>query len=144
MSFKTIIAQQSEEDVRAFLEANADFIKEDELYTRRLTDEELTQLKDELAEASVKLAILEAKKKDFLEQMKEETNPLQGRNKVIIGSLRTKVEEVEGIVFEFKNLDDGTVEQFDKNGQYLGSRRMRPDEDDGRIAIMRSRTGTNG
>jgi len=146
MSFKSIIENVPPDEVRQFLETNADFVHDDQTYMRALTEDELAEIRRELGENSVKLAMFERQKKDYLEHMREQTKPLQGRNKEIVESLRTRFEEVEGTVYEFKDVESGTIEQFTAEGQFISSRRMRPDENDGSVNILRMgnrRTGTN-
>lgn len=142
MSFKTILSGVSKESIASYLEDNADGIQEGYTYTRRLTEEELQALADEMGENAVKLMILEEKKRDFLDELKLETQPLQGRNKEITMSIRTKTEEVTGTVYEFRDHENGVVETFGADGEFLASRRMRPDEGQGTIYSMRRRSGT--
>ncbi len=145
MSFKSVIENVPPGEVRQFLETNADFVHDDQTYIRALTEDELADIEHELGDNSVKLAMFERQKKDYLERMREQTKPLQDRNKAIVESLRTKFEEVEGTVYEFKDVENGTIEQFTAEGQFIASRRMRPDENDGNVNILRMsrRTGTD-
>ena len=144
MSFKTILSGVPKENIASYLEDNADGIQEEYTYTRRLSEEELQALPDEMGENAVQLMILEERKRDFLEALKLETQPLQGRNKEITMSLRTKTEEVTGTVYEFRDHENGVVEAFGADGEFLASRRMRPNEGQSTIYSMRRRTGTDG
>lgn len=144
MSFKTILSGVPKENIASYLEDNADGIQEGYTYTRRLSEEELQTLADEMGENAVNLMICEEQKREYLESLKLETQPLQRRNKEITMSLRTKTEEVTGTVYEFRDHENGVVETFGADGEFLASRRMRPDEGQSTIYSMRRRTGTDG
>lgn len=145
MSFKSIINGMPKDELRQFLETNADFVFEDQVYVRPLTEHELTELEHELGENSVELEKYARQKKDYMERLAEQTKPLQSRNKAIVESLRTKTEELAGVVYAFKDIENGTIEQYDQDGNFISSRRMRPEENDGAINVLRMsrRTGTN-
>lgn len=125
-----------------FLEDNCDRVLKNYPYIRRLSEDELQNLAVEMGENAVQIEVIEDRKREVMAEFKAEMDPFKDRNKVILKSLRSRVEEERGTVYEFRDFDDGKVYVFNNRGEKIESRRLRPDERQG--SIMRQiREGTN-
>lgn len=144
MSYQTILKQVHPDERRRYLEDNADKVLEDYYYVRRLTEEELEAVAVKLGHAMVEIAKYNQQKADYLARLKEEMAPYNILVKEATEVLRTKTEEVTGLAFEFKDLENGMVETYSEEGDLLGSRRMRPEEGENQVSIFRMRrSGTD-
>lgn len=143
MSYQTILKNIPPSERRRYLEDSADKVLEDYSYVRRLTEEELEAVAVKLGEAMVELAKYNQQKADYLARLKEEMAPFNSLVKEATEALRTKTEEVTGLAFEFKDLENGMIETYSEEGDLLGSRRMRPEEGENQVSIFRMRSGTD-
>lgn len=126
-----------------FLEDNCDKVVKQYTYTRRLSEEELQALAVEMGENAVQLEAIEDRKKEALAQFKEEMEPHKMRNKTILNSLRSKVEEERGTVCQFRDFDTEKVYTYNSRGEKIEERRLRPDERQTTI-MHKIWEGTNG
>lgn len=97
-------------------------------YFKTLTQDELDERRESLAENSIKLSELEDSKKLTSDRFKAQMDPLKAANKILLGEIKTKQAEVEGELFHIADHDAGIMETYDANGDLHSSRRLKPDE----------------
>lgn len=127
----------SERERMLILQQNADKI-EQTTYQKPLTEEELTARKEQLTENCIKLGDLEEQKSDAVAEFKAKIDPLKIANKDILFELRMKQAKVEGTLYHMANHEDGMMETYDDQGYLVSSRRLRPDEKQGRIQLLKA------
>lgn len=101
---------------------------EETTYYKPLTQEELDERREKLADNVIKLSKLETEKKSFIESHKIKVKPFQEENAELLKSIDTKQEEVEGVLYHIDDQESGVMDSYDANGVLVASRRLRPDE----------------
>ena len=122
----------SEKDKRDNLQAMAHHVEETS-YFKQLNAEELEVRREKLTENVIRLSRIEREKKEIMNRMKLEAKPLADENQDLLTALETKVEEVEGVLYHVDDQDAGMMNSYNENGEFIKSRRLRPDE---KIASM--------
>jgi hypothetical protein len=134
------LCQDVPEEVRAeYLEANADSIEEIG-YVRKFSNEELDELKQELAESSIEINDIEEEKKGVVDRFKKRVEPLQKGVKTNLKKIKEKSEFVKENCYKFTYQEQGMVGYYNDRGELVSSRPLRGDERQGRIFPLR--TGT--
>lgn len=118
------------------LEANADKVEETD-YLKPLTPEELDVRREKHTENSIKLSDLEEEKKDAVSGFKAKMEPLQVENKELLFEIKTKQAKVSGRLYHLANHGESMMETYDENGEMISSRRLRPEEKQGRMHLLR-------
>ncbi len=116
------------------LQQNADKI-EPTTYQKPLTDEELRERKDNLTDNSIKLGDLEEQKQEAVKDFKAQIDPLKDANKQLLQELRTKQAKVEGTLYHIANHDESMMGTYDQEGNMISSRRLFPNEKQGRMQL---------
>ena len=124
---KQLFPTMSLKDRRDNLQAMAHSVEETTYY-KQLTPEELEAKQDKFIENTMKINEIETKKKSFVESAKKEQKPLTVENGELLQSLQTKSEKVEGILYHIDDQDSGMMNSYDEDGNFISSRRLRPDE----------------
>lgn len=109
------------------LEAMAYSIEEG-TYLKHLSSEELEIKREALTDNVIKAADLEEKKKAYVDSIKAELKPLSIERRSLMATLKTKHEEVEGKIYHVDDQDEGVMNSFNENGEFINSRRLRPEE----------------
>jgi len=109
------------------MEEQADRVEET-TYFKPLTPEELDLKRERLTDNAIKLSEIEDEKKETMKEFKDRTDPLVLENRMIMMDVKRKSQEVQGRIYHIANYDDGTMETYDYNGEFISSRRLRPDE----------------
>lgn len=112
---------------RERLESMADSIEEGK-YFRALTDEEIQEKKDVLTENTIKLSDITDEKKAAMAAFKAEEKPLKENSKELMKLVKTRQEEVDGILYHISDHDEGMMNTYDEAGFLINSRRLRPSE----------------
>lgn len=133
---KKFMPELSDRDRLVILEQNADKIEET-TYQKPLNEDELAQRKDVLTENSIRLGDLEEEKKEATKQFKDQIDPIRKINKELLIEIRTKQAKVNGRIFHLANHEEGVLETYDENGDFISSRRLRPEERQGRIPLTK-------
>ena len=81
------------EERAQFLEDNCDAV-EDVTYSRAFSPEELALKREQLTDASIKIADIEEEKKEVMDGFKERLKPLQEQKGEAIKALRDKYREM--------------------------------------------------
>lgn len=134
----------SPQERRRLLEDNADHI-ETGTYFKVLTEDDVHLKREQLAEVSIKMNDLEQEKKDIMDAWKEKYEPEKRIKTQILDNLRTGQEQFNGKQYLIADHDAGEMLIYDEDGVLIRTRKLRPDERQGKImGISRSdRTGTH-
>jgi len=125
----------------AFLTDNCDKVEE-KGYMKRFTQEQLSQMKEELSETAININDIEEEKKIVLEQFKERLKPLTEEKFRLLRGLKNKAEHVTERCFKFIDLDNREVGYFNEDGELIESRPAYADELQGNLFRMKA-TGTD-
>lgn len=107
--------------------------KEDFHYPRELEGDEISELKDNLSNESIRLSKLDEKRKNVMAEFKTEMKPLKAEVARILGLLRSRSEEVEEKVYLIADQEEGMMGYYNKKGQLVHSRLLRGEEKQLRI-----------
>lgn len=110
-----------------FLEDNADKVEETSYY-RPLTEDDLHDRREVLADNSIKISELTDEKKAMTDEFKGKMNPLINANKKLLKDIKSRQEEVDGILYHVRNYDSGFMETYDDSGAIVATRKLRPNE----------------
>lgn len=124
---KQILQNLSKKDRIDNLQAMAHSVEETTYY-KQLSPEELEVRQEKFIANTMKMNDLETKKKAFVESVKSEQKPLSVENTDLLQSLKTKTEKVEGVLYHIDDQDEGMMNSYDEDGNFISSRRLRPDE----------------
>lgn len=143
MKNKLFEGDYSEIELRQMLQDNCDFV-EDGNYVRNLDEEELAVKKDELAEISIKLAGVQAEKKEAVAVFNEQMKPLKIDLGTAIQAVKSRAEDCNGRLYHFADHESGMMGIYDDRGELVNSRRLKPEEKQGNVlGDFQKRTGTN-
>lgn len=113
-------------------------------YPRPLEGEELTHLKDEYHVNAIKMAKLEEKKKEFMENWKADVKPLKLQMAEQMTMMRSKVEEITEDVYLMPEFDEDMMGYYNGDGKLVYSRPLMPEERQFSIADhSNKKEGTN-
>lgn len=109
------------EDRAQVLEDSCDAV-EDVTYSKPFTPEELALKREQLTDASIKIADIEEEKKEVMDGFKERLKPLQTQKEDAIKALRDKSQTVTEKCYKFFDEDTKTVGFYNKEGNLVNSR----------------------
>lgn len=109
------------EDRAQVLEDSCDAV-EDVTYSKPFTPEELALKREQLTDASIKIADIEEEKKTVMDGYKERLKPLQTQKEDAIKALRDKSQTVTEKCFKFFDEDTKTVGFYNSEGNLVNSR----------------------
>jgi hypothetical protein len=124
----------------AFLKDNCDAV-ENKGYMKPYTAEELQQMKENLAETSIKINDVEEEKKQVLEGYKTQMKPLISEKQVLLTGIKQKAEFVEELCYKFVDTTAKEVGFYNAEGFLIETRPAYGDELQGTIFQIQ-RTGT--
>jgi glutamine synthetase type III len=104
---------------------------EETSYFKVLTQEELDERRETLTENYIKISDLEAEKKQVTESIKAQQKPMQVQNMELLQTLKTKSEKIDGVLYHVDDQDKGMMYSYDANGDFISSRRLKPNERQG-------------
>lgn len=108
---------------------------EETTYYKDLTPEELEFKREAFVENASKLNQMEEELSDIKKDFKQRIDPIKEENKALLVEVRTRKARVTGQLFHMANHEDGMMETYDENGDLVSTRRLRPDEKQGRLFI---------
>jgi hypothetical protein len=114
---------------------------EETSYVKPLSQEELDVKREELADNCIEFTRLEDELKEIKTGYKDKMDPLKADNKTLCQQIKTRQEEATGKLFHFNNQDEGMRITYDEQGEFVGSRRLRPDEKQKRIPFIAKASG---
>ena len=109
------------EEREQFLEDNCDAVEE-VTYSRAFEPEELALKREQLTDASIKIADIEEEKKEVMDGFKERLKPLQEQKSEAIKSLRDKSQTVTEKCYKFLDEETKMVGFYNKEGNLVSSR----------------------
>lgn len=109
------------EERASFLEDNCDAVEE-VTYSRAFGPEELALKREQLTDASIKIADIEEEKKEVMDGFKERLKPLQEQKSEAIKSLRDKSQTVTEKCYKFLDEETKMVGFYNKEGNLVSSR----------------------
>lgn len=131
---KTKFSEIPKEERIQVLRDNCD-ASEEGSYMRELGQEELDQKREQHTDNCVKLYDLDEELDRIKGEFKEKMNPLKVENKTLLGQVKTKKEQFNGMLFHFDDLEAGVRNSYDDKGEFISSRRLLPDERQGRLFV---------
>ena len=109
------------ENRAGFLEDNCDAVEE-VTYSRAFEPEELALKREQLTDASIKIADIEEEKKEVMDGFKERLKPLQEQKGEAIKALRDKSQTVTEKCYKFLDEETKMVGFYNKEGNLVSSR----------------------
>lgn len=95
---------------------------------KRFTPEELTDLKNELAENTVQIEDAEQDIKDIIEPIKVKLKELKGLRKHLAGKVRKGFDENIEDVFMMDDQENNLMYEYDCEGNLINTRKLSPSE----------------
>lgn len=126
---------------KQFLESNCQEEVE-KSYMRRLTSDQLAQMKDQLSEQAIAINEIEEQKKEAMKLVKETLKPLIEKKKTLLQNLKNKAESVNETVYKFVYPETRMVGFYNVDGELIESRPAFADEFQGKLFVV-PKTGTN-
>lgn len=121
------------------LKDNAESVEEMD-YTKQLTEEELIEIKDKLADVSIKEYKMLDKEKERRDGFKAEITPVQLDKRVCLTEINTGVRDYYGKLYLLADQEDGKMGYYDEKGFLVKDRILAQDEKQLRIDY---KSGTN-
>lgn len=123
------------------LKDNCDSMEETK-YFRDLTAEQLDIKRETFVDNSIKLSQLEDELAAYKESYKQQMKPLKDENKGLQTQIKLRKEQFDGVLFHIADHENGIMETFDENGDFVSSRRLKPNEKQAKLFVA-GKTGTN-
>jgi len=101
---------------------------EDMPIRRYFSKKELSDLKDEQVEIAITLKESEDKKKEYLANVKQTTDPLKKDQKELLVNIKNKYIDEDKQVYAFDNQEEGVMEFYDETGDCVYQRPLMPAE----------------
>lgn len=109
---------------------------EETKYYRELSEEDLVDKHKELSKNLIDLSHKEDEFKVVKDAYKVETKPLVEANKKLLTDIKMKKELIDGTLFHLDDQEKGIMTTYDEYGEFISSRRLRPDERQARLFIQ--------
>lgn len=119
------------------LQENAAKIEETS-YQRPLSTDELNDRRELLADNCIKLNQKEDELKEIKDSFKPEMDGLKSTNKRLLTEIKTKQQTVDGNLYHLPDYDNAVMVTYDADGNFISSRRLRPEEKQGNVFAMAS------
>lgn len=114
-------------ELKDLLQTHAQGVMEGDYY-RSLTEDEIELRRACYTENCIKVADLEAGKKEAVEEFKGQIKPLTATNIILLDEIKTRQFKDKGVLYDIANHDDGVMETYNDRGEFIKSRRLRPEE----------------
>lgn len=122
----------------------ADAVKFDSIpFLKELTQEEIDVKNMQVSSNCIKVYKLKEELKAVKEDYKDRIEPLETQTKLLCRQVETGLEEVTGTLFYFPDFETNMMNIYDELGLLVQSRRLLPEEKQGRLFVAHSKTGTN-
>lgn len=109
------------------LKEHCDHAEEAEYY-RDLSSEEFDVKMESFTNNCVQLSELEDGLAEIKEDYKIKMKPLKEENRSLLSEIKTRKAKVEGTLFHLADHEQSVMETYDEAGDFVSSRRLRPDE----------------
>jgi chromosome segregation ATPase len=117
------------------LRNHADKIEENASYERELSEEEIDAKRAEYVDNDNTVDILESELNAYKKAYKGKIEPIKTTNKGLRFEVRSKRKKEKGTLYHLANQDTGFMETYNEVGEFIGRRRLRPDERQTRLYI---------
>lgn len=124
---KQILSTEPIAERLAILEANSEK-KEKFTYSRELDVAEVQELQSELSQIMITVDQHDQQLKMAKEIYKAAVKPSKEKMRAILQNIRSQVEEVTEEVYLMKDLEDGKMGYYTKEGRLVFERRLKPEE----------------
>lgn len=124
---KQILSTEPIAERLAILEANSEK-KEKFTYSRELDIAEVQELQSELSQIMITVDQYDQQLKMAKEIYKAAVKPSKEKMRAILQNIRSQVEEVTEEVYLMKDLEDGKMGYYTKEGRLVFERRLKPEE----------------
>lgn len=84
--------------------------------------------RESLSDNLVKLSEWEDELTDVKKDHKVKADPLKAENKILLTEIKTRKQEVTGVLYHIADHEHGIMETYDDQGEFVSSRRLRPNE----------------
>lgn len=108
---------------------------EETSYLKDLTDEELDIKRETLTTNCITSNRLEEELKEIKSEYKAKIDPLKEETRELCHQVETRKEECKGILFHFADHELSIMNTFDELGEFVSSRRLKPEEKQARLFI---------
>lgn len=135
MQKKFIDGDYTPEQMKALLTEHCTSMEEGN-YFIDLSEEDLAERKHDLSENVVKLTDLKAELKEVTAGFRDQMKPLEVTQGDLLKQIRTRKQEINGNLYHIANHENGMMETFTQDGNLYSSRRLRPDEKQGRVNFL--------
>lgn len=133
---KQLFETKSQEERERLLRDNAHKV-EKHIYFRKFSAEEKDDLKDELSEKSIIINDIEEEAKEVAAEFKERKKPLVKRRGKILSDLKKGGEHITEDCYEIHDEEEKQVGIYNRLGELISQRPMRPDERQQAIPFIR-------
>lgn len=117
------------------LQQNAESVRPEKYY-RDLTPEELDAKRAELVKNLEHIQNAQEELDAAKAVFKEKAGGKQLANKTLLREVSSRKAQVEGTLYDMMNVEDGTMETYDDNGEFISSRRLTPEEKRGQARLF--------
>ncbi len=124
---KTFMPELTPEERKRLLADNCD-AQEQTTYYRELSPDDLDVKRESLSENLIHLSEWDDELQLAKDIFKSKAKPVKEDNKVLLSEIKTRKAMVTGTLFHVADHENGVMETFDENGEFVSSRRLRPDE----------------
>lgn len=114
---------------------------EDTVYNRKLTEEELTVKRFDLAETSIEISKIEQKKKDAMDAFKAQLKEPNIEKNQLLKDINMKSVEEEGTLFYCDDQEEGVMYIIDQQGVCIDSRPLRAKERQTKMRTINEKVG---
>jgi gas vesicle protein len=132
---KVFMPEASNEERLRILRDNHD--SEITKYYKQLSQHEMDQRRETLAENSIEHFELSEQLKEVKADFKEKMEPLIRDNHKLMQEIKTGQAEVEGEIFFVPDHDNSMMETYNADGEMIASRRLKPEEKQQRISFLK-------
>lgn len=109
--------------------------REETHYFKPLNQNELDQRSEKIAVICIDIYKLEADLKTIKDEYKDKIDPLKIENKQLCNEFHTRQADIVGQLFHFKDLETGMMNTYNEEGEFIKSRRLQPNEKQGKLFI---------
>ncbi len=117
------------------LQDTAEKIEQKEYYTP-LTQSDLDLKREQFTDNSIWLGNEKAKIKELVDTHKQHIKPKAEENTKLLYEITTKQEKREGVIYHIADYDNSIMVTYDENGDFVESRRLRPEEKKGQSRMF--------
>lgn len=102
--------------------------REETTYYKDLSQDDLDIKRESLSDNLVKLSEWEDELTDIKKEHKVKSDPLKVQNKILLTEIKTRKQEVTGVLYHIADHEQVIMETYDEQGEFVSSRRLRPNE----------------